>query len=214
MEASVDLTDDEKRFLERQGITPAQVLDARGMPKAIWRARARAEGKLAVIGSACREAGHRLRSRSGHCIQCDPSVLAYQARFSEHGVIYIAYSRSTGLVKIGGSASAEQREKSLIGYAGIDDWKILNSTRVEGYGQVEEAVRAKLKASLKPLAYWREGRNQIASEVYACSIEEATKALGLVLFVSCPRIFWTPICPTGGIHDEVEHDPNRNQRCE
>ena len=32
--------------------------------------------------------------------------------------------------------------------------------------------------------------------------------------VSCPRIFWTPICPTGGIHDEVEHDPNRNHRCE
>ena len=34
------------------------------------------------------------------------------------------------------------------------------------------------------------------------------------LWVSCPRIFWTPICPTGGIHDEVEHEPNRNQRCE
>ena len=32
--------------------------------------------------------------------------------------------------------------------------------------------------------------------------------------LSCPRIFWTPICPTGGIHDEVEHEPNRNQRCE
>ncbi|MBM3532563.1 MAG: alpha/beta fold hydrolase [Alphaproteobacteria bacterium] len=32
--------------------------------------------------------------------------------------------------------------------------------------------------------------------------------------VSCPRIFWTPICPTGGIYDEVEHEPNRNQRCE
>jgi len=44
---------------------------------------------------------------------------------------------------------------------------------------------------------------------------------GLCLFakrleqgMSCPRIFWTPICPTGGIHDEVEHEPNRNQRCE
>ena len=35
-----------------------------------------------------------------------------------------------------------------------------------------------------------------------------------VIEVSCPRIFWTPICPTGGIHDEVEHDPNRNHRCE
>lgn len=34
------------------------------------------------------------------------------------------------------------------------------------------------------------------------------------LLLSCPRIFWTPICPTGGIHDEVEHEPNRNQRCE
>ncbi len=32
--------------------------------------------------------------------------------------------------------------------------------------------------------------------------------------LSCPRIFWTPICPTGGIHGEVEHEPNRNQRCE
>ena len=36
----------------------------------------------------------------------------------------------------------------------------------------------------------------------------------LFMVVSCPRIFWTPICPTGGIHDEVEHDPNRNHRCE
>ena len=36
----------------------------------------------------------------------------------------------------------------------------------------------------------------------------------IVKIVSCPRIFWTPICPTGGIHDEVEHEPNRNQRCE
>ena len=32
--------------------------------------------------------------------------------------------------------------------------------------------------------------------------------------VSCPRNFWTPICPTGGNHDEVEHEPNRTHRCE
>ena len=43
---------------------------------------------------------------------------------------------------------------------------------------------------------------------------DRSEAYDCVYRLSCPRIFWTPICPTGGIHDEVEHDPNRNQRCE
>ena len=47
--------------------------------------------------------------------------------------------------------------------------------------------------------------------VVAC--RDGVMSLSL-LVLSCPRIFWTPICPTGGIHDEVEHDPNRNHRCE
>ena len=50
---------------------------------------------------------------------------------------------------------------------------------------------------------------------FSFAYRDLTAATGaLLLFVSCPRIFWTPICPTGGIHDEVEHEPNRNQRCE
>ena len=32
--------------------------------------------------------------------------------------------------------------------------------------------------------------------------------------VSCPRFSWTPICPTGGSHDEVQHEQDRTQRCE
>ena len=45
-------------------------------------------------------------------------------------------------------------------------------------------------------------------------LDDAEWAATYSLLLSCPRIFWTPICPTGGIHDEVEHDPNRNHRCE
>ncbi|MBM3536077.1 MAG: hypothetical protein FJX60_23965 [Alphaproteobacteria bacterium] len=44
--------------------------------------------------------------------------------------------------------------------------------------------------------------------------ERSQQLKTMLIEVSCPRIFWTPICPTGGIHDEVEHEPNRNQRCE
>ena len=25
-------------------------------------------------------------------------------------------------------------------------------------------------------------------------------------FMSCPRFFWTPICPTGGRYGEVQHE--------
>src|SRR5512143_3437670 len=32
--------------------------------------------------------------------------------------------------------------------------------------------------------------------------------------LSCPRFSWTTICPTGGSHDEIQHEQDRRQRCE
>ena len=56
--------------------------------------------------------------------------------------------------------------------------------------------------------------NWAAVENYTKAFTKVPLLRYLLNGVSCPRIFWTPICPTGGIHDEVEHEPNRNQRCE
>jgi hypothetical protein len=40
---------------------------------------------------------------------------------------------------------------------------------------------------------------------------EAFKKVKANQGVSCPRFFWTPICPTGGRYGEVQHEQNHTQ---
>lgn len=74
------LTKEEMRFMQSQGIAPDDVFDTKGRsPKAV-KVEAKAAGKRLLLGAPCQAAGHRLRTRAGHCVQCDPSKIAYQRR--------------------------------------------------------------------------------------------------------------------------------------
>jgi hypothetical protein len=95
------LTDSERCFLASQGLGTDDVMDVRGIPQSLWFQQIEEEGKPVVLGSRCKAAGHRLRSRRGHCIQCDTSKLGYQAHYAEERYVYIAGSRSARLIKIG-----------------------------------------------------------------------------------------------------------------
>jgi hypothetical protein len=46
------------------------VTDVRGIPQWRWFEQIEEEGKTVALGSKCKAAGHRLRSRRGHCVQC------------------------------------------------------------------------------------------------------------------------------------------------
>src|SRR6516162_4774254 len=78
-----------------------------------WMQRIKEENKTVALGTRCKKGRHRLRTRSGHCIQCDPRKLAFQTRFSTSQYIYIAGSLSEELLKIGICVDWRQREHQL-----------------------------------------------------------------------------------------------------
>jgi hypothetical protein len=85
------------------------VYDARGQSGSYWKRRMREENKTVALGAPCGDAGHRLRTRAGHRVQCDPKKLAFQARHSAEQYVYIAGSVSDGLIKIGTCKDVPQR---------------------------------------------------------------------------------------------------------
>src|SRR6202000_2262759 len=95
------------------GVSPEEVYDARGKPQWLWMKRAKEEGKELAIGSRCRARGHRLRTRKGHCIQCDPKKLGYLRRHEAPGFIYIAGSLRGRLIKVGSAENTWQRQDPL-----------------------------------------------------------------------------------------------------
>ena len=173
------LTPTELSFLSKQGLGPNDVMDVRGKPQWLWFRRIEEENKTVALGSRCRAAGHRLRSRRGHCVQCDTSKLAYQARHSADQYVYIAGSRSAGLIKIGTCRDCDQRENQLQSesYGGAGDWNIVYSVEVRNAGAVEDSARSSLSRYIVARGYWKNGSRQTAIELLQCSFSRAQNAL-------------------------------------
>ena len=75
------LTKEEKEFIKHHGISLSEIYDARGKVTSVYHKEAKTLGCLYVINSCMY--GHRLKTRSGHCIQCRPANIAFQKRYSE-----------------------------------------------------------------------------------------------------------------------------------
>src|SRR5690606_552486 len=102
----------------------------------------------------CQRGGHSLRTKSGHCIQCRTSNIAYQLRSSANGYVYLAYSASTNYVKVGYSKYHPQERAEFLrngAYGNIKDWDVKKVVKFErNAGQIEFAVHSKLEPYLKP----------------------------------------------------------------
>lgn len=161
------LTKDEIEFLRTQGLTAADVYDGRSQTSAGWKAGVRAAGKTVVLGTPCTTKGHRLRTRSGHCAQCDTAKLGYQKRHNSVGYIYIAGSRKAKLLKIGTCVDIDQRLRNLNnqGYGGISDWAMLFTARVEAGGKTESDILARLSKYKITRMYIKDGKQQEAAEM-------------------------------------------------
>jgi hypothetical protein len=82
------LTKDEKDFIEKYGISPSDIYDARGEIVKVYHDKAKALGCKFVVNSCMY--GHRLKDRNGHCIVCHPKYITYQKRETNGGILYIA----------------------------------------------------------------------------------------------------------------------------
>jgi T5orf172 domain len=129
--------------------------------------------------SPCREAGHELRVRSGHCVQCKPANLSYLRRYDEDGEVYVAGSASGRVVKVGTSANSEERVGHLNSYVygGQSDWQRLFVTRVQNAGRVEADAQQALAAHAAIGQYFKDGAYIECRELFACSSGVAIAAV-------------------------------------
>lgn len=177
MVARTDITDQEYVFLVSQKILLSHVFDARGRSATSWGEEAKREGLLFGLAEPCYQ-GHRLRTRAGHCIQCDTSRIAYARRFAEPGYVYIAASRSEKLLKVGCCLDPEQRQRNLNfhTYGGAADWEIIAWCKTASMGQVEFDIQKQLSDLSTERSYKKDGRDQIAKELFRYEITRVWQA--------------------------------------
>lgn len=160
------------------------VLDARYLTTSEYKVKAKAQQKDVVLSSTpCQKLGHRLRTRYGHCLQCDIKKIVHLKRYNKIGYVYLAYSNTGKIAKIGLTNDLIQRQDSLnlnthdnSGYAGYDDWKIIVHTEeVTNSGRIEHTIQNHFLEYSCERSYTREGRVQIAYEVFDIELNEAIK---------------------------------------
>ena len=170
-------------FLQDQGIPMSQLFDATGMKKSEYKQIMKDLGMVVAIGvTPCNAAGHTLRTRHGHCVQCDCGTrnLAFLKRYDETGLVYVARSESIKLTKIGTARDdAAQREYSLnrSGYGGGSDWKIYFVQQCDKAGRVEFNVHKSLMPHNVSRSYWKQDMLVDCAELFNCEVELAIKTI-------------------------------------
>lgn len=189
MDISRILTKEEKIFIKEHGLSYSDFCDARGEIAKVYHDKAKALGCRYVINSCMY--GHRLKTRSGHCIQCDPRRIVFQRRFSETGVVYIAtcgdYCK-VGMAEnnINSKSESMYRRKITLnmdgGYANLENWDVVKSWNVKDAGRMEDEVHKLLERyKVEDVEYWYSGEWRVAKELFKCSVSIATKAVNKVL---------------------------------
>lgn len=174
------LTLDQLRFLRDQRIPMGSVFDASGMRKMEYERTMAVQGLNFAFGvSPCRAAGHTLRTRAGHCIQCDHSKIAYMTRYEAPGFVYIAGSSTGRLLKVGTSINIADRNVKLNDYVygGQRDWQIVATAFCAAAGKVEGAAQSKLARFAAEGSYTRAGRSQQCYELFRCPFHVAIDAV-------------------------------------
>ncbi len=175
------ITAEEKRFLIANQIPFLLLFDARGRPSSPKMAtEMKEQGKLfAYNATPCKKKGHRIRTRAGHCIQCDTARIAFMLRMTSYGFVYIAGTLRGQLIKIGATASKNDRAKSLnrTGYASYNDWEVLYTARCVESGAVEIKVHRLLQPYRAGGTYFHDNHNQSAMEIFRCSYRKSRDAV-------------------------------------
>ncbi|MEH2515162.1 ferredoxin-like protein FixX [Bradyrhizobium sp. AZCC 1610] len=163
-----ELTEYELRFLSSQRIDESEVMDCADMSPRRYKWAMEEEGYLFCIAPRSCYTNHRLRSRVGHCIECDTARIAFVRRHHAEAYIYIAGSLGSRVVKVGNALWPERRVSALNSrcYGSIRDWVMLYHIKFVDAGKVEFGAHRRLFG-------YRRGRQ----EIFRCNYELARKAL-------------------------------------
>jgi hypothetical protein len=177
------LSDEERAFLTMCDVPLSRVLDATGLSRSEYQEQMRALGLWVAHGVSRCYAGHSMRTRSGHCLQCNSSRISYLRRFDESGRVYVAHSVTGKLVKIGSARDAYERVYSLSthGYGGCWDWTCVEQFTCRAAGRVEHLAQKKLRRYARGGVHHVAGQQRACYELFSCSPSTATRAIERVL---------------------------------
>lgn len=178
------LTDEQQAFLAQHQIPSDKVFDATGMMVGEYKLAMREGGYWVAIGvTPCKESGHMLRSRAGHCIQCDPARITYLKKHSIPGRVYVAWSAAKGLVKIGVTNNTQKRVVLLNsdGYGGAYDWKLVRAWECDEAGKVETKAHQNLESHAAGGLYLKNDKAIESKELFACAAEHAVHVIEQII---------------------------------
>lgn len=178
------LTPDQENFLEYHGIPLSSTFDASGMKKSEYAAAMREKDKFIAYGvNPCPRAGHRLRTRSANCPQCDPATISFALRHLRRAHVYIAGSIRKRLMKVGTSRDLSTLSKRIVilnvnSYGDASDWKLLSHIyAANDASRVEISVHQSLQNCLAPVRYWHSGKLTVGKECFQCNYSLAKLTL-------------------------------------
>lgn len=174
----MNFTSEEQGFLRKHGLKVTDFYVTSGQSTAQIYASAKKENKKFIVHSPCLK-GHRLKTRRGHCIQCNPARIAFSTRASSTADVYIAVSVSKDLVKVGFAKDVFVREgvAKSIKYGGIADWKVIFAMNCDDAGRVELQTHSFLKNHQVQAVYTKDGTQQAAREMFRCKPDVALNAI-------------------------------------
>jgi len=165
------LSRDQITFLKKHNISLGVVFNAKGLRRNDYRSQMKSlDMRFAYGVTPCGKMGHTLRSRAGHCIQCDTSQIAFMNRHSEEGYVYVSISLKEKFLKIGCTNNIQNRESSMNSnsYAGTDDWETIFSVKTKNAGKIEFDTHKQLSQFYFPVDYYRNGVVVTCREIFKC----------------------------------------------
>ncbi len=175
-----ELTTEQLNFLKEQKIELKYVFNAKDLKKEEYKEIMKDLNMIIAYNvTPCKAYGHTLRTRSGHCCQCDTSKIAFQLRADASGVTYLAGSLSGELIKIGYTKALEVRSESLnrTKYANFSDWEILFAIESKLAGKIENLVNTELSKYFISNNYEHDNHNQQTYETFKCSYEKGKQII-------------------------------------
>ena len=176
------LTDEQEKFLKNFRIPTEKAINGDGFSKSDCIALMNDfDYEIAYGVTPCEKAGHTLRWKSWHCAQCNTHNRIFQDRHKSEGVVYVAYTKSGGISKVGVCKNIHRRLQTLIqqNYGGYDDWLIYKKPVYCPYdaGKVEHLTQASLKNHSIRSEDFMDARMQISYELFACTPDKAYSEL-------------------------------------
>lgn len=176
----MNISEEQLFFLKEHNIPLSKIFDAANQKREVYRKSMKALEKLIAINATpCSKYGHTIRTRNGHCCQCNTASIAYIKRHYADGYVYIVGSQEKKVLKVGSTNNIKNRVNSLNfeNYASINDWELILYYKCNNMGLIETEAHNKLQKFQVEKTYIKNGRTQIAYEIFDCNYDVCKIAL-------------------------------------